>query len=182
LNRQGRSGGHWRGRTSRMNTYRRAIGIAGWRWSGLRSIGELMQEGVSVVRREDRVVTVMALLRANGASHAAVMRGVQVEGVVAQHDLDALCWMLRGSTAAWIKELLVEDVMQTPPLVLDADATVYEAARVLREGTRECIVIVAEGRPVGIVTEPDLHPPPASPADALLPPEAMEVAQGTVRR
>jgi hypothetical protein len=48
--------------------------------------------------------------------------------------------------------------MQTPPLVLEARATVYEAARMLREGTRECIVILTEGRPVGIVTEPDLHP------------------------
>jgi CBS domain-containing protein len=165
-----------------MNTYRRAIGTMGWRWSGLRSIGELMREAVAVVRREDRVVTVMALLRANGASHAAVMRAGEVEGVVAQHDLDALCWMLRGSTAAWIKELLVEDVMQTPPLVLEAEATVYEAARMLREGTRECIVILTQGHPVGIITEPDLHPPPASPGDALLPPDELAVAQGTARR
>jgi CBS domain-containing protein len=165
-----------------MNTYKRAVGATGWRWSGLRAIGELMRDGVSVVRREDRVVTVMALLRANGASHAAVMRDTEVEGVVAQHDLDALCWMLRGSTAAWIKELLVEDVMQMPPLVLDSDATVYQAARMLREGTRECIVILAEGRPVGIVTEPDLHPPPVSPAEELMPPDLLAVAQGSVRR
>jgi len=166
-----------------MNTYRRAVGATGWRWSGLRPIGEVMRRGVSLVRREDRVVTVMALLRANGASHAAVMKdGTTVEGVVAQQDLDALCWMLRGSTAAWIKELLVEDVMQTPPLVLDAEATVYEAARLLREGARECIVIREEGHPVGIVTEPDLHPPPASPSDALLPPDELASAQGTMRR
>jgi len=161
-----------------MNTYNRVAGGTGWRWSGLRPVGEVMHRGVSVVRREDRVVTVMALLRANGASHAAVMREAEVEGVVAQQDLDALCWMLRGSTAAWIKELLVEDVMQTPPLVLDAEATVYEAARLLREGARECIVILSEGHPVGIVTEPDLHPPPAS-ADELLPPDdELSMAQG----
>jgi CBS domain-containing protein len=165
-----------------MNTYTKTAGAIGWRWSGLRAIGELMREGVSVVRREDRVVTVMALLRASGATHAAVMREGQVEGVVAQHDLDSLCWMLRGSTAAWIKELLVEDVMQTPALILDSGATVYEAARLLREGTRECIVILAEGRPVGIVTEPDLHPPAASPEEALLPPAQTAVAQGTLRR
>jgi CBS domain-containing protein len=165
-----------------MNTYRRAVGVTGWRWSGMRPIGEVMRRGVSVVRREDRVVTVMALLRANGASHAAVMKEGQVEGVVAQHDLDALCWMLRGSTAAWIKELLVEDVMQTPPLVLDVEATVYEAARMLREGTRECVVILAEGHPIGIVGEADLHPPPASPGDALPPPDQLAVAQGMMRR
>src|SRR6185369_1061725 len=148
LNRQGRSGGTATEGREAMGTYNRAVGATGWRWSGLRSVGELMRDGVSVVRRADRVVTVMALLRANAASHAAVMQGDQIEGVVAQHDLDALCWMLRGSTAAWIKELLVEDVMQTPPLVLDSDASVYEAARLLREGTRECIVILCDGRPV----------------------------------
>jgi CBS domain-containing protein len=165
-----------------MNTYKRAVGPTAWRWSGVRSIGEVMRRGVSVVRREDRVVTVMALLRANAASHAAVMKGTEVEGVVAQHDLDSLCWMLRGSTAAWIKELLVEDVMQTPPLVLDVDATVYQAARLLREGSRECIVVLVEGRPVGIVGEDDLHPPPASPEDALLPPDEIAAASGTIRR
>src|SRR5688572_27045141 len=148
-----------------MNTYKRAVGATGWRWSGLRSIGEVMRRGVSVVRREDRVVTVMALLRANGASHAAVMKEGEVEGVVAQHDLDALCWMLRGSTAAWIKELLVEDVMQTPPLVLEADATVAQAARMLSEGSRECIVVLQNGCPVGVVSESDLHPPPPSPEE-----------------
>jgi predicted transcriptional regulator len=164
-----------------MNTYKRAIGVTGWRWSGLRSIGEVMRPGISVVRPEDRVVTVMALLRANGASHAAVMKDGHVEGVVAQHDLDALCWMLRGSTAAWIKELLVEDVMQTPPLVIEANATILEAARMLEEGARECIVVLVEGRPVGVVGEADLHPPPAGPSDDALPvPE--EAAAGNMRR
>jgi CBS domain-containing protein len=148
----------------------------------MRGIGEVMQPGVSMVRREDRVVSAMALLRANGASHAAVMNGTEVEGVVAQHDLDALCWMLRGSTAAWIKELLVEDVMQTPPLVLEASANIEQASRLLREGSRECVVVVVEGRPVGIVTEDDLHPPPASPAEALPLPDELAIADGTLRR
>lgn len=165
-----------------MNTYNGAPGGRAWRWSGVRAIGELMRPGISVVRRADRVVTVMALLRANGASHAAVMGEQEVEGVVAQHDLDALCWMLRGSTAAWIKELLVEDVMQTPPLVLEANATVYEAARMLEEGSRECIVVLIEGRPVGVLSEGDLHPPPASPSDALTPPDQVAVASGNQRR
>jgi CBS domain-containing protein len=163
-----------------MNTYKRAHGASPLRWSGLRGIGELMTRGISTVHRDDRVVTVMALLRANGASHAAVMNGDEVEGVVAQHDLDALCWMLRGSTAAWIKELLVEDVMQTPPLVLDAHATVYEAARLLREGARECVVVLVEGRPAGIITDEHLHPPPASPGEVLPTPEQL-AADGTHR-
>jgi CBS domain-containing protein len=165
-----------------MNTYKRGSAASPWRWSALRSIGEVMRPGVSTVRRDDRVVSAMALLRANGVSHAAVMNGDEVEGVVAQHDLDSLCWMLRGSTSAWIKELLVEDVMQTPPLVLEAGATLEEASRLLREGTRECVVVLVEGRPVGIVTEDDLHPPPASPGEALSPPEELAVADGPLRR
>jgi CBS domain-containing protein len=164
-----------------MKIYEEAVAATVWRWSGSRSVGDLMQSGISLVRREDRVVTAMALLRAARASHAAVVRGNQVEGVVAQHDLDALCWMLRASTAAWITELLVEDIMQTPALVLDSGATVYEAARLLREGTRACIVILADGRPVGIVTERDLHPPPARPADAPMPPD-VRAGQESVRR
>jgi len=165
-----------------MNTYKRVSGPATWRWTGHRCVGDVMRAGVSVVRREDRVVAAMALLRANCASHAAVVNAHEVEGVVAQHDLDALAWMLRGSTAAWIKELLVEDVMQTPPIVLTPDASIAEAARLLQEGSRECIVVVSEGRPVGFVTEAELRVPPPSPADALLPPPDLLTAEGTTRR
>jgi CBS domain-containing protein len=153
-----------------------------WRWNNDRCIGEVMRGGISLLGREDRVVTAMALLRAGGASHAAVITGTRVEGVVAQRDLDALAWMLRGSTAAWIKELLVEDVMQTPPLVLDAAATIEQAGHLLREGTRACIVVLVEGRPAGIVTADDLDPPPASAAEALPAPEEPSVADGTSRR
>ena len=162
-----------------MNNHKTAVA---WRWSGLAAIGEVMRPGICILRRTDRVVTAMALLRANNVTHAAVVDGQEVEGVVAQQDLDALCWMLRGSTAAWIKELLVEDVMQTPPLVLPSDATIAEACRLLSEGARACIVVVSDGHAVGIVRDSDLHPPPVAPAEALRPPEPLTVLQGGLRR
>jgi CBS domain-containing protein len=128
-------------------------------WPSLRRISQVMQGGVIVVRRDEPLVSAMAALRTHGARYAVVMNGAQVEGVLAERDLDALTWMIRGSTvraSAWMTELVVEDVMRTPPLLLAPDASLAHAGRLLREGARDCVVVVSEGRPVGVVTRDEL--------------------------
>jgi CBS domain-containing protein len=87
------------------------------------------------------------------------MNGAEVEGVVAVRDLDALPWMMRRSAVSstdWMTELVVEDVMRTPPLLLAPDASLAHAGRLLRGGGRDCVVVVSEGRPVGVVTRDEL--------------------------
>jgi CBS domain-containing protein len=67
--------------------------------------------------------------------------------------------MMRRSTAsstAWMTELVVEDVMRTPPLLLAPDASLVHAGRLLHDGGRDCVVVVSEGRPVGVVTRDEL--------------------------
>jgi CBS domain-containing protein len=140
----------------------RSVGwTGGWRVAGPRTLGEVMQTKLVHLHRDDRLMTAIAHLRTRGAHFGVAVSGRLIEGVLVQQDLDALSWMLRGSGRgrSWVREMVVEDVMRTPPLILPPDATVAMACRVLGEGARECIVVVSEGNAVGIVTEADLHTP-----------------------
>jgi CBS domain-containing protein len=122
-------------------------------------IGDLMRPGVVVVRREDPLVTATGLLRARHASYAVVTRGRSIEGILAEHDLEALTWMVgasRNGARVWMNELAVEDVMRTPPVTIPPDATLGQASRLLRDSARGCLVVVSEGRPQAIVTEADI--------------------------
>lgn len=122
-------------------------------------VGDLMRPGLVVVRREDSLVTATGLLRARNASYAVVVAGRSIEGVLAEHDLEGLTWMVRGPRhggRSWMNELAVEDLMRTPPVIVPAEATLGQASRVLRESRRGCLVVVSEGRPQAVVTEGDI--------------------------
>jgi CBS domain-containing protein len=130
-------------------------------WPALRRIAQVMQPRLVLARRDEPLASAMAALHTERARYAVVMNGPDshsdfIEGVLAVRDLDALTWMVRGRSAAWMTELAVEDVMRTPPLLLAPDASLAHAGRLLREGTRDCVVVVSEGRPVGVVTRDEL--------------------------
>jgi CBS domain-containing protein len=128
-----------------------------------------MQPRLVVARRDEPLASAMAALHTQGARYAVVLNGTEIEGVLAVRDLDALTWMIRGRSGAWMTELAVEDVMRTPPLLLAPDATLAHAGRLLRAGTRDCVVVVSEGRAVGVVTQDELL---GTAASGLPPPDA----------
>jgi CBS domain-containing protein len=125
-------------------------------WPALRRIAQVMQPRLVVARRDEPLASAMAALHAERARYAVVMNGAEIEGVLAVGDLDALTWMVRGRSGAWMTELAVEDVMRTPPLLLAPDDSLAHAGRLLREGTRDCVVVVSEGHAVGVVTQDEL--------------------------
>jgi len=53
--------------------------------------------------------------------------------------------------------MLVKDVMTSPVITVDEDATVDKAAQLMDEGHVGCILVTSkEGKPLGIITESDL--------------------------
>ncbi|UCC33533.1 MAG: CBS domain-containing protein [Candidatus Bathyarchaeota archaeon] len=53
--------------------------------------------------------------------------------------------------------MLVKDIMSSPVFTIDGDATVNEAAQLMKEHELGCIIVVSkEGKPAGIITERDL--------------------------
>ena len=68
--------------------------------------------------------------------------------------LAALVWMWRGRRAAGSRA--VQDVMVNDVLTIDADATLAEAAELMRDGNVGVLPVVEDGRLRGIVTDRDL--------------------------
>jgi len=53
-------------------------------------------------------------------------------------------------------DLNVEDVMVDEVITVDADASVYEAVRLMNEHEIGCVIVILKGKPIGIITERDM--------------------------
>lgn len=51
---------------------------------------------------------------------------------------------------------LVKGIMKRPVITIDEESLVYEMAKTMREEGIGCIVVMGDGKPVGIVTERDI--------------------------
>lgn len=50
----------------------------------------------------------------------------------------------------------VKEIMVSPVITVDAESTIYEAARIMGEGKIGSVVVTKDSKPVGIFTERDL--------------------------
>ncbi|MBC7080849.1 MAG: CBS domain-containing protein [Thermoplasmatales archaeon] len=54
------------------------------------------------------------------------------------------------------KEILVKDIMSRSPVIIKGDATVLEASKEMKAEKVGSVVVVKNGKPVGILTESDI--------------------------
>lgn len=54
------------------------------------------------------------------------------------------------------KEVLVKEVMKTKPVIVQPFATVFEAARIMREKKIGNVIVAEQSHPIGILTESDI--------------------------
>ena len=94
--------------------------------------------------------------------HMPVVRAGRLVGVVSERDL------LRASLSelssafgseqrrAFLQVVEIKRVMSSPPIVIDPDASVEEAALVMAERKIGCLPVVEGGRLIGMLTETDV--------------------------
>ncbi len=114
-------------------------------------VSEIMTPGVQTVRPGTPAANARARMRSRQIHHLLVKEGDTLVGVLSARDLGPSA---RRVGAA--KKYLVADMM-TPHVVTVAPATsVHRAANIMRGRSIGCLIVVDEGRPVGIVTVADL--------------------------
>lgn len=90
------------------------------------------------------------LMRQHGIRHLPVLSEGRLVGLVTDNEL----------RSAWFPSLLAEvqvkDLMSPDPQTVAADATVYQAARLLHNGRITGLVVLDEGRVAGIITLTDV--------------------------
>jgi acetoin utilization protein AcuB len=92
----------------------------------------------------------LALMREQGVRHLPVMDDGVVAGLVTDIDLRT-AWF-----PSLLSELTVKDLMNSHPLFVQADDTVYSAARLLYQHKVTGLLVMDHGRLAGIITLADL--------------------------
>jgi predicted transcriptional regulator len=109
------------------------------------SLASLMSRTLVTVRAEASALEALAMARAEQVHHLPVMQDGVLVGLVCTCNLEATPFEARVAT-----------VMSAPVITLDPSATFVDAVSAMNDHDVGSVVLVAEGKPCGIVTRGDL--------------------------
>jgi len=120
-----------------------------------------MSRKIVTISADERLSTVEDIMTLGHVRHMPVVRAGKLVGVVSERDL------LRASLSnlsafgteqrrAFLQAVEIKRVMSTPPIVIDADASVVEAAAVMLDRRIGCLPVLDGEKLVGMLTETDV--------------------------
>lgn len=109
----------------------------------------------------DSLSTVEDIMRLGGVRHMPVVQGGALVGVVSQRDLlraslSELTDFASEHRRAFLHVVEIARVMSSPPIVIEPDAGLRDAARVMAERKIGCLPVVEGAHLVGLLTETDV--------------------------
>lgn len=108
---------------------------------------------VVTVRPDNTVALAVQIMLWSGVRHLPVVRDREIVGIVSEHDI------LRRSTevgARTARADLIERVMTTPAITIDADQPVFAAAWLMSARKLGCLPVLVENELAGIITATDM--------------------------
>lgn len=136
-------------------------------------VGDVMSRELVSIGPRDIVGQAIALMREHGISRLPVVDGGKLVGVVTIHDIiikviQPRQRVTRGEYAGEKLRTLshqVKDIMTTDVIVARPDEPLSTAIRRMLEADVSCLIVVHDGRPVGILTRTDILAPIAALAE-----------------
>jgi acetoin utilization protein AcuB len=124
-------------------------------------VREIMPEKMVTISADDTLATVEDIMTLGDVRHMPVVRGGKLVGVVSERDL------LRASLSnlnelgsqqrrAFLQVVEINRVMSEPPIVIEPESSVEDAARVMVENKIGCLPVVEGEKLLGLVTETDV--------------------------
>ncbi len=126
------------------------------------AISEIMNPTIVAIGVGDRLLTVEDIMMLGNVRHMPVVKAGRLVGVVSERDL---LWASPSHLAdpessdrrTFLNGVEVSRVMSSPAIVIDAKASLRDAARMMVEHKISCLPVVGEkGRLLGMLSEVDL--------------------------
>jgi len=112
-------------------------------------VQEVMTENVRTVPVDTPAEQAWSLMKTDGIHHLVVTDGRRIVGVLSNRD--------GGRRSAGARDVLtVQELMTKPVVTIAPDATIRQAANIMRGRTIGCLPVTRGNRLVGIVTTSDL--------------------------
>jgi len=125
-------------------------------------VRDVMQEKIVTISAGERLSTVEDIMTLGRVRHMPVVHGGKLVGVVSERDL------LRASLSsihssfgaeerrAFLHVVEISRVMSAPPVTIDPEASLQEAALIMAERKIGCLPVVDGEQLVGMLTETDI--------------------------
>jgi CBS domain-containing protein len=120
-----------------------------------------MQEKIVTISAGERLSTVQDIMTLGRVRHMPVVHGGKLVGVVSERDLlraslSSLTSFADDERRAFLHVVEIARVMSSPPIVIEPDAPVEEAALVMAERKIGCLPVLDGDELLGMITETDL--------------------------
>ena len=124
-------------------------------------IRDIMSRKVVSISADDTLRIVKEIMEGGSVRHLPVVRRGDLVGVVSQRDLlkaslSNVMGLPADEHSLFLEGVSISEVMTSPPITVDADATVQAAAKLMAERKIGCLPVREGGKFVGIVTETDV--------------------------
>lgn len=113
-------------------------------------VQDVMTRKVKTVSAATHADEAWALMRMQGIHHLVVLEGRDIAGVISDRDLG-------GPQGGAVRDTrLVSELMTENVITIEPEMPVRNVANLLRGRSIGCLVVIREGRVVGIITTADL--------------------------
>ena len=115
------------------------------------AIRAFMTPDPHTVERSEHLSAAGRIMQANGIRHLPVVENGRVVGVLSDREVQ----LVEAFSGGLFRRVLVDDAMTPNPYSADPETPVSEVCRVMAEKKYGCVVIVSDGKPVGVFTSTD---------------------------
>ena len=125
------------------------------------TVAEIMSKKVVSISADDTLRIVQEIMEHGGVRHLPVVRRGELVGVVSQRDLlkaslSNVMGLPADEQSLFLEGVSITEVMSSPPITIDATASVRDAAKAMADKKIGCLPVMDGGDFVGIVTETDV--------------------------
>ncbi len=120
-----------------------------------------MRKKAVTISASERLSTVEDIMTLGHVRHMPVVQGGKLVGVVSERDLlraslSVLSEHHEDERRAFLHVVEIGRIMSTPPIVVDPDASIDEAALIMAEKRIGCLPVLEGDDLVGMLTETDV--------------------------